>query len=122
MPGNVPGKTVSGQLTVPEALAVSSSTVAYVDLVDTSLADQPSVLIQRQVIPHVDKAIGPERKLKFEIAIASLDPSRSYEVRAHVSVDGSEAMSTGDSASMQSYPVLTFGNPATTDVATKVIE
>lgn len=122
MPENGPQKTVSGELTIPEALAVSSSTVVYVDLLDTSFADASSLLVKRQVIPLAGKAIGPDRKLRFVITVASPDPSRSYEVRAHVSVDGSDIMSIGDSASMQSYPVLTFGNPTVTDVATRMIE
>lgn len=122
MPENGPAKTVSGELAIPEALAISPSTVAYVDLVDTTLADQASLLIKRQVIPHVDKEIGPGRKLKFQLAIASPDPRRSYEVRAHVSVDGSETMSVGDATTMQSYPVLTFGYPTVANVATRLIE
>lgn len=122
MPENGPGKTVSGELTIPEALTVSSSTVAYVDLLDTTFSDAPSLLVKRLVIPLAGKAIGPDRKLRFEIPIASPDPSRSYEVRVHVSVDGSETLSIGDSTTMQSYPVLTFGNPNVTDVATRLIE
>lgn len=122
MPEKGPGKIVSGELTIPEALAVSPSTVVYVDLLDTSLADASSLLVKRQVIPLAGKAIGPDRKLKFELPIASFDPRRSYEVRAHVSVDGSETMSIGDSTTMQSYPVLTFGNPAVTNVTTRLIK
>ena len=122
MPKNSAGTTVSGELTIPEAVRVSSSTVVYVDVLDTSLADASSLLVKRLVIPLAGKAIGPDRKLRFEIPIPSPDPSRSYEVRAHVSVDGSETMSIGDSTTMQSYPVLTFGNPSVTNVATRLIK
>ena len=102
-----PDSAVTGTLSYRELVALSPDAVATVSLLDVSLADVPSVLVEQVVIENPGQ---PPIAFRIPYFSADVDPSRSYVVSAHIS-DGNADFIT-DTA----YPVLTGGAGDSADV------
>lgn len=95
-------KTVTGNVTYRERIALPPSAVVKVQLVDVSRADAPATVVGEQVIT----AAGRQVPFAFEIAY---DPKRieerfNYAVQVRIEVDG-QLRFIND----QRYPALTRG-------------
>ncbi len=101
---------VSVEITFEDAESFSGATV-YVRLEDVSRADMPAQVVAEQVLRDV--SLRPDRPAKLMINLRgkAVDEQARFAVRVHADLDGDGQISRGDYISMESYPVLTFGNP-----------
>lgn len=81
---------------------------------DTTLIDAAAVPVAR--ISLLTGVSQDDRGLHFLLPVPGVDPSRRYEVRAHMDLDGDGRISSGDQISTTSTPVLTEGHPSTVTV------
>lgn len=91
----------------PGAPAFSGATV-HVRLEDTSVADAPAVVLSEAVLHDVDLP-PPGGSVPFALDDAGAERGRTYNVRAHVDVDGDGAVSPGDLVTTRSWPVAAGG-------------
>jgi len=101
---------VSVEVTFEDAESFSGATV-YVRLEDVSRADVAARVIAEQVLRDVSLRPGRPAKLMINLRGKAVDEQARYAVRVHADLDGDGQISRGDYISMESYPVLTFGNP-----------
>src|SRR5262245_42826717 len=59
--------------------------------------------------------------IPFKVSGQSPDQSHRYNVRVHISIDGSDDIKKGDFITTQSYPVLTHGAPGNITVHVKKV-
>lgn len=102
--------TVRGSLELP-AGAPATAAAVRVRVEDVSRADAGAVVVGEQVLRDVSLA-----GLRFEVAVADVDPSARYTVRVHVDLTGSGTLDAGDLLTTQHVPVLTGGAPDTVTV------
>jgi uncharacterized lipoprotein YbaY len=104
---------VEGEILLgPSERSFTGATV-YVRLQDVSYADAPSSVVAEQVISDVSYEAGTDHTLRFALygdGDAPDDKGR-YVVTVHVDLQGQGQINRGDYLSMESYPVLTHGNP-----------
>jgi uncharacterized lipoprotein YbaY len=99
---------VTGTITYREKVALPSTAVVRVRLIDVSLPDAPPITAGQQVITHPGQVPVP-----FEIRYdpAAVDPRRTYSVQADIT-SGSSVLFTTTTA----YLVLTQGHPSEIEV------
>jgi uncharacterized lipoprotein YbaY len=102
---------VKGEILLGEAERSFTGATVHVQLEDVSYADAPSRVIAEQVIPNVSHESGTEHALRFALYGNVPDDKGRYIVTVHVDLQGQGRVSRGDYLSMESYPVLTYGNP-----------
>lgn len=105
---------ISGEIVFPSDATLPDEAVAYVRLLDTSLADAPSQVMAEHVIRDIACRLRRGERIAFEFAASALNQRASYTVSAHVDADGADENEAiaGDYLTTQSYPVLTFGYPS----------
>jgi uncharacterized lipoprotein YbaY len=109
---------VAGEVLLPAHSILPSGAVAYVRLLDTSLADAPAMIVAEQVIRDVAKTIARRGQIRFALYGKIQNPQGSYTVSVHIDVDEDGRIGKGDYINMQSYPVITFGYPSHIKVET----
>ncbi len=110
---------VTGEVVFEADTPPFADAVVTVRLEDVSLIDAPSKVVAEQVIRNVSCSGGG---LPFELKGALPDDDRArYTVSAHVSLGGGRDVQQGDYITMQSYPVLTHGNPDRVTVQVKLV-
>lgn len=113
---------VKGKITFEEAAASFTGGTMYVRLERITAAD----IASEAVADYVEKNVAFDPKtssdLSFAIAGNLPDPRASYAVRAHIDIDGDGAVSKGDFISMQSYPVITFGQPREVSILVRQVK
>lgn len=95
---------VTGEAIFDNISPAFSGATARIVLQDTTIADAAAVGIARLDIPNVSFRPGRE-PLAFAFPSMQLDPSRRYEVRVHIDLDGDGRVGPGDHITTQSYPV-----------------
>ncbi|MDX8463752.1 YbaY family lipoprotein, partial [Mesorhizobium humile] len=78
-------KTIAGEATYRERIALPPNAVLSVELADVSLADAPATIIgQRKIVP------AGQVPIKFEISFDPqvIKPGRTYALQARITVDG----------------------------------
>jgi uncharacterized lipoprotein YbaY len=113
---------VTGEILLPAHSAIPASAVAYVHLLNTSLADAPATIVAEQVINDVAAKIAGGGRIKFALYGEIQDPRASYSVSVHIDVDMDGRVSVGDYINVQSYPVVTFGYPDHIEVKTAMVK
>ena len=103
---------VSGEISFAETSKPVSKATVYVRLEDVSRLDAASRLISEAVLHDVSLPGGDKDRLKFDLYGEVPDAKADYNVRVHVDVDGDGQVSRGDYITMESYPVLTWGQPS----------
>ena len=94
---------------------------ATVQLRETSMADAPSRLVAEQVLKDITSKAHAGEPIPFEISGDPPDQRQSYSIEVLVDADSDGRPGRGDFINVQSYPVLTFGNPNTVTVEVKEI-
>jgi uncharacterized lipoprotein YbaY len=102
---------VKGEILLGEAQRSFTGATVHVQLEDVSYADAPSRVVAEQVIPDVSHESGTEHTLKFALYGDVPDEKGRYIVTARVDLQGQERVIRGEYLSVESYPVLTHGNP-----------
>ena len=100
---------ISGQLTFDDSEPFENATI-WVVLEDVTQADASSREVSRLKIAGYTHAPG-DPPLEFSLTTGPLDPSRRYQIRAHVDRTSSGRLKVGDQTTTQSYPVATQGYP-----------
>lgn len=103
---------VTGEILLPKGCVVSAGATAHVQLLDTSMADAPSMLVAEQVINDIAARIARGEALTFELHGQVQSPHATYSVRVHIDQKGDGKVDLGDFVNKQSYPVITFGYPS----------
>ena len=111
---------VTGQVVfeIPPSQIDKALQIVKLELI--SLADAPS-----SVIARFERHIGDEdiSHLPFELSVdTEVEPRGIYTVSAHVSLhpdDDPNDIRRGDYLTMQTYPVLTQGNPDNLEIVVK---
>lgn len=98
---------VTGEITFQGETSTFSGAVLRVRLENTGMMDAPAEIVSEQVTENVSSGDPLSFQLRGELP----DERSQYNVRAHISMDGSADIQKGDYVSKQSYPVLTHGNP-----------
>jgi hypothetical protein len=98
-----------------EATAFSGATL-YITLEDVTYADDDAITVRELVIRNVAYNTRAPDHLTFEIPFEVPNPSALYSVRIHIDLDDDGEISSGDYVNMQSYPVMTRGNPSAVSV------
>jgi len=106
---------VTGSVTYGNTAALPAGTALTVELRDVSLADAPSDLIARQVIPNPGP---PPVKFRLDYRRAAIDPRNTYSVSARVETAAGKLLFINDTA----YLVLTYGNPDRADLELIAVE
>lgn len=78
-------RTIVGEVTYRERIALPPNAVLSVELADVSLADAPATVIgQRKIVP------AGQVPIRFEIGFDSkaIRPGRTYALQARITVDG----------------------------------
>ena len=109
---------LTGAIVIPEKESLPGNAVAYVHLLDTSLADAPSTIVSEQVIENVARAIDQNRRIQFTLYGQIEDLKANYSVSVHIDLDNDGRISLGDYVNVQSYPVITYGYPKHIEVKT----
>ena len=107
----VDSSLVHGEVVFDETGRSFSGATVYVRLEDVSRADAPARIVAEQILHDIAHTAGTATQLQFALEGAVPDERARYAVRVHVDVDGDGQVSRGDFLSMESYPVLTYGDP-----------
>lgn len=120
--GFVSKQVVKGEIKFAGTPKLPKSAKTYVRLLNTSLADAPSMVVAEQVIEHSALSLSKGEKIAFVLEPGSIDERGTYTVSVLVDLDGDGKISQGDYISMQSYPVLTYGYPSQVTIEVKQVE
>lgn len=112
---------VSGEITFDPEVLLPSGAEAHVTLLETSRADGPAQLITEKVIPGIAELVNQGKPVPFVLPGVVTDQRGSYTVSVHVDLDGDGQVGEGDFITMQSYPVLTYGNPSRVSVRVREV-
>lgn len=102
---------VEGEILLGEAQRSFTGATVHVQLEDVSYADAPSRVVAEQAIPDVSHETGTEGTVKFALYGDIPDERGRYIVTVRVDLQARGRVSRGDYLSMESYSVLTHGNP-----------
>lgn len=111
MSSNNTSPLVTGSILFSKELSSFSGATANVYLEDVSLVDAPSKIITKQVIPNISHQMGTENQIEFALFGEMPNPRAKYSISVQVTLHEDESIHQGDYINMESYPVLTFGNP-----------
>lgn len=101
--------TVTGSVTYRERIALPSSAVVTVQLLDISVQDAPATVLAEQVI----NANGQQVPFSFSLTYdtSRIMPNGTYSVRATIR-DGDQLLFT----TTETYLVITQGNPTNVEI------
>jgi uncharacterized lipoprotein YbaY len=102
---------VKGEILLGQAQRSFTGATVHVQLEDVSYADAPSRVVAEQVIPDVSHESETEHTLKFALYGDVPDEKGRYIVTVRVDLQERGRVIRGDYLSVESYPVLTHGNP-----------
>lgn len=109
---------VRGTISFAEQAPDLAGARVRVVLEDTSLADAASIVMAQVMVEVGTAEIGTEATstIGFELPAVLVDERARYNVRVLVDLDRDGSVGAGDYITMQGYPVLTHGHPATVEV------
>jgi putative lipoprotein len=102
-------RTVRGYVVIPPDARPSTAGLMLIEVRDVSLMDAPSTVVGE--VRACDVPVEPGARIPFQVPAPDAEPGHSLAVRAHVSVDGTTAVTSGDAVS-----VTHIGLPPTGDV------
>lgn len=114
---------ISGRITFRPPPEDLSGAVVHVRLLDTTMADAPSVTISEVALSgsglgaRADRASGT----RYELSAPDLSPSRCYEIAVHVDIGDTGEVSVGDYLNTASHPVPADHRSAVVDVEVRRI-
>jgi putative lipoprotein len=107
--------TITGTVTYLQRIALPPDAELKVTLEDISLQDAPAGVIAEKVIPAKGKQVPLAFAIEYDPEV--IEENHSYSVRAEILIGGEPKFTT-----MQSYPVLTRGNPSNVDVIVMALQ
>ena len=114
---------VSGDIFFRQPPQDLSRAVIRVRLLDTTMADAPSVPISEVTLRGRDLG-GPEALasgIRYELSTPKLESTNRYEIAVHVDVEDTGEISAGDYLTTAAHPVPTGRDSAEVDVQVRRI-
>ena len=111
-------RTVRGSVVVP-ADAPEGTAWLLVEARDVSLMDAPSVVVG--VTRASDVPVRPGSHLEFELEVPDTEPGHTLAARAHLSVDGTTAISPGDAISVSHVEIPPAGDVDGLEIPVRVV-
>jgi hypothetical protein len=102
---------VTGEIHITADRVLPARSVAYVRLLDTTVIDGASITVAEANLPDIACKVSQGNPIRFELYGEAPNPHASYTVSVHIDTDNNGRISVGDYITMQSYPVITYGNP-----------
>jgi uncharacterized lipoprotein YbaY len=117
MPPPAPQPVVTGEIRFePQAPPFRNATIR-VRLEDVSRMDAPARVVAEQVIRGVSRSTPAAAPVPFAVHSArALDSRATYNLRAHVDLNGNGEIEVGDFITMERFPVRPGPAPARLDV------
>jgi uncharacterized lipoprotein YbaY len=110
-----------GEIIFDEKAKSFDGATLYLSLDDTTLEDAPAQPIIRHIIRDVSYNADSRKSLTFELRGQVPNERAKLTLNVLVDLDGDGKMSRGDYINMESYPVVTRGNPNVIAVRVKQI-
>lgn len=101
---------VTGEIVLPAGTEPFSGATATVSLESVGLMDMPATIINKRTLSNVSYSGAA---IPFTLEGTMPESGGHYNVRAHVSVDGSGDIRKGDYITKRAYRVLQNGTPET---------
>ena len=101
---------VEGEIHFVDVSSSIALATVYVRLMDVTLADAPSTVVEEQIIPDVSIGVEAPVTVSFSIRPVRLDERAAYVLMVHVDVDGEGIVTPGDYVTMESFPVSPIGS------------
>jgi len=96
-------RTVRGTILVPPDVPEGRAALVLVEARDVSVMDAPSVVVAEE--RWTDVPIGPGLRIPFELGVPDTEAGRTLAMRAHISLDGTAAVTRGDVISVTHIPL-----------------
>ncbi len=117
----MPTLAVRGRIRFPKSARLLAQTRMFVRVLDVTTLDAPSPMVGEQILHEFASLANSGSAIEFEVSAKVEDLRNSYIVSVHVDTDGDGRVSRGDFLTMQSYPVLTRGNPDRVEVQVSLV-
>lgn len=95
-------RTVKVRLHLPPGVKPMAGAMLHLKVEDVSFADRAAPVIAETVSGY-----PADNRAEIDVPVALVDPTMSYSLFLHISIDGSTRIETGDFISPQVHPVLT---------------
>jgi putative lipoprotein len=112
-------RTVEGSIVLPADIPSTTARSVLVEARDVSVIDAPSTVVAETRLSDVP--VAPGERIPFRLDVPDVDPSRTLSVRAHVSLDGTAAISPGDALSVTHIPLPAAGAVNGLDVPVRTV-
>lgn len=112
-------RTVRGVVALPADAPAASAGLVLVEARDVSLQDAPSVVVAETRLS--DLQIEPGGRVPFELDVPEAPAGHTLAIRAHVSMDGTPAVSHGDGLSVTHIPVPPAGDVDDIEVPVRIV-
>jgi putative lipoprotein len=112
-------RTVRGVVALPADAPSATAGVLLVEARDVTLQDAPSVVVAEARLP--DLRIEPGGRVPFELEVPDTPAGHTLAMRAHVSMDGTPAVSHGDGLSVTHIPVPATGDVDDLEVPVRIV-
>lgn len=112
-------RNITGAIALPANTPAVNAGQVLIEVRDTSQADAPSVVIAEQRLDKV--ALKPNGQIPFQLPVPEVGANRSLSLRAHVSLDGSDRVESGDLLTTANYAVPNTGTSPPLEIPVVVI-
>ena len=112
-------RIVRGTVVLPADAPEGTASLLLVEARDVSLMDAPSVVVAEARLPDV--AVQPDGRLPFELEVPDAEAGHTLAARAHLSYDGTAAITPGDAISVTHLAIPPEGDVSGLEVPLRVI-
>ena len=112
-------RTVEGSIVLPADIAPTTARTVLVEARDVSVMDAPSMVVAETRLSDVP--VAPGERIPFRLDVPEVDATRTLSVRAHVSLDGTPAITRGDALSVTHIPLPAVGPVDGLDVPVRTV-
>jgi uncharacterized lipoprotein YbaY len=112
-------RIVRGTVVLPMDARAGTASVLLVEARDVSLMDVPSVVVAEERLPDV--TVEPGGRLPFELSVPDAEAGHTLAARAHLSYDGTAAITPGDAISVTHLAIPPDGDVDGLEVPLRVI-
>jgi uncharacterized lipoprotein YbaY len=111
-------RIVRGTVVLPMDARAGTASVLLVEARDVSLMDAPSVVVAEA---RLDVTVEPGGRLPFELSVPDAEAGHTLAARAHLSYDGTAAITPGDAISVTHLAIPPDGDVDGLEVPLRVI-
>ena len=109
---------VTGEIELPDDAANFTGATVYLNLEHAGMMGMPPEIAAQSIMHNVDYSGSP---IAFTVAGADVGDGGKYNLRVHISMDGSDDFAKGDFITKRSYSVLENGVPDSATIAVEAV-